>query len=464
MMQQLLRGLPKVDILVEKMDQTQEGKDVSKTFLTCVVRDSIEMVRKQIIQGSRDCLPSEEEMLGIIRTTLHEKRRRSLRPVINATGIVLHTNLGRSVLSEEAARAAAEVAVGYSTLEYRLSEGRRGSRYDHVEELLKKICGCESALVVNNNAAAVLLILSTMAEGRSVVTSRGELVEIGGSFRVPEIMEMSGCRLTEIGTTNKTHAVDYVRGIKEDTALLLKVHNSNFKICGFTESVSLKELSEIAKEHGLPLVYDMGSGSLVSMNHLPGVDEPNAAEALQMGADVVSFSGDKLLGGPQAGIIIGKKTYIDAMKRNPLTRALRVDKMTLAALEVTIRQYLEGDPWKLIPTLRMLSMPKEELMRRGEALFEALFGIPGLSVSEFAEEAPAGGGSMPEVMFPTRCLAVRLKGLSANQLEKKLRELPRPIIARIKDDQILLDVKTISPDEVSAVADGFRLLSKQEGL
>ncbi len=461
MIQKLLRNLPKVDAAVDMMRRREPVEERRVPVLTDAVRSVLEELRRAILSGEVQSLPDEDELAAGILAEFHLREQRSLRPVINATGITLHTNLGRSVLSEEAAKAAMEAARAYSTLEYRIKEGKRGSRYDHVEPLLRKLCGCESALVVNNNAAAVMLVLNTMAKGRSVVISRGELIEIGGSFRIPEIMEMSGCHLAEVGTTNKTHPSDYERAIGEDTALLLKVHTSNFKITGFSEDVSLEEISGIAKKAELPVVFDMGSGSLVSMKRLAGVEEPNAAEALRAGADVVCFSGDKLLGGPQTGIIVGKKLFIDAMKKNPLTRALRVDKMTLAALEATLRQYAEGNAWETIPTLRMLSMDSEELRGKSETLCGYLSRIPGFAVCETEEAAPAGGGSIPGILFPTRCVAVSCEGLSADELEYRLRMLPHPIVARIRSDQVLLDVRTIQEDELRAVEEGFCLLGEE---
>ena len=461
MMQQLLRGLPKVDVLAERVKQKEMLPESHSVVLTEAVRAVLDSLRGEIVDGSRNSLPGDDELCGMVLREFHARRQRSLRHVINATGIALHTNLGRSILSKAAVEAVTEAAGGYSTLEYRLREGERGSRYEHVEGLLKELCGCEAAMVVNNNAAAVMLILSTMAKDCSVVISRGELVEIGGSFRVPEIMEMSGCRLIEVGTTNKTHPYDYERGIQEDTALLLKVHTSNFKITGFTETVSLQELTELGKERNLPVVYDMGSGSLVSLNRLPGIREPNAKDAVRAGADIVSFSGDKLLGGPQAGIIVGKREYIDAMKRNPLTRVLRVDKMTLAGLEATLRQYREEDVWETIPTLHMLEMSRDELLGRSMTLCQLLRAIPGLTAVELEDEAPAGGGSVPGVLFPTRCVAVAFPGVSANELECRLRLLPHPIVARIRNEQVLLDVKTIQTEELEALREGFLLLSEE---
>ncbi len=461
MKKNVLRELPKVDALTEKALTAMELPERARTLLTEAVREVIEALRASVLQEGAPCLPDEEAILSMVREAYAKKTQRSLRPVINATGIALHTNLGRSVLSREAADAAWEVACSYNTLEYALAEGRRGSRYAHVEGLLRELTGAEAAMVVNNNAAAVMLILGTMAKGGSVVISRGELVEIGGSFRVPEIMEMSGATLLEVGTTNKTHPKDYARAIREDTAALLKVHTSNFKMIGFTEEVELSELVELGRTHSVPVIYDMGSGSMLSMRHIRGVQEPNVIEAVQSGADVLCFSGDKLLGGPQAGIIVGRKAYIDAMKANPLTRALRVDKMTMAALEVTLRQYLEGNAEDSIPTLRMLGMTMEQLEARYLKLDALLKTLPRFIRSEQRDEAPAGGGSLPGVMLPSLCMAIALPGVSTDELEKSLRELPRPIIARIHNDKLLLDMRTIAPGELEAVKEGLMRIEKR---
>uniref|UniRef100_UPI0035680645 L-seryl-tRNA(Sec) selenium transferase n=1 Tax=Enterocloster aldenensis TaxID=358742 RepID=UPI0035680645 len=477
---ELLRMLPKVDVLAEqtgmrmaeRMGMPDSGMEtllevpksgyagLSANGLAESARNVLARLRQEILEGECTSLPDNRALCRLVEQEYRKNCMRSLRPVINATGIILHTNLGRSILSPEAAEAAKQAASCYTNLEYRLDEGIRGSRYDHMESQLLRLCGGEAAMVVNNNAAAIMLILSTMARGRTVVISRGELVEIGGSFRVPEIMEMSGCRLKEVGSTNKTRRADYERAVDEDTAAILKVHTSNFRMTGFTEEVPLKELAALGKQTGLPVIYDMGSGSLVPMNLMKGVCEPNTPEAVGAGADIICFSGDKLLGGPQAGIIIGRKQYVKAMKANPLARALRVDKMTLAALEATLFQYLDGSAWKNIPTLAMLGMSAEGLREKCMDLIQHLSDIPGISLAMVEDQAPAGGGSIPGVMFPACCASVSCDGISTEELEHLLRMLPRPIIARIHEGKLLLDSKTMKDGDMEIVRDGFMQISK----
>ena len=341
-----LRNLPKIDELVMRLERLHEvyGKDM----VTTSCREIIDEMRSTLLSGG-DCDVAPQAVEIAVENKLQAIYAPHLHSVINATGVVLHTNLGRAVLSERAARAAYMAARSYSNLEYDIEKGARGSRYSHIEKLLCRLTGAESAMVVNNNAAAVMLILSTMAKGHEVVCSRGELVEIGGAFRVPEIMAQSGGTLVEVGTTNKTHLSDYVNAVNENTGAFLKVHTSNFKVVGFTEEVSLEDMVRVGHERNIPVIYDLGSGLMCDLSDLGICDEPKVLEAMKTGVDVLSFSGDKLLGGPQAGIIVGKKEYIDRMKKNPLTRAFRVDKMTFAALEETLRSYLGNSCEKDIP-------------------------------------------------------------------------------------------------------------------
>jgi len=379
--------------------------------------------------------------------------------VINATGVVLHTNLGRAPLSAEALRNLVEVAGGYSNLEFNLETGERGSRYEHVEDLLCRISGAESALVVNNNAGAVLLALNTLAEGKEVIVSRGQLVEIGGSFRIPDVMRKSGARLVEVGTTNRTHPGDYERAITAETALLLKVHASNFRILGFTAEVSLKDLVALAGARGLPVMEDLGSGCFVDLSAYGIEHEPTVQEAVQAGADVVTFSGDKLLGGPQAGIILGKKKFIDPIKKNPLNRALRIDKLTLAGMEATLKIYL--DPSRVIkalPALGMMTWPAEEVKKRA-GRFRRKVGreLPaGYQVTLREDSSQVGGGALPLQALPTWVVAIRPLLLSAASLEERLRKSDPPVIARVKEEEVLLDLRTVAGEEEAALLEAVK--------
>jgi L-seryl-tRNA(Ser) seleniumtransferase len=351
------------------------------------------------------------------------------------------------------------VAQGYSNLEFDLQSGERGSRYTHVEELLCKISGAEAALVVNNNAAAILLALNTLAEGKEVVVSRGELVEIGGSFRLPDVMKKSGANLKEVGTTNRTHLHDYEQAINEKTALLLKVHTSNFRILGFTAEVSLKDLVKLGRTKGLPVMQDLGSGCLLDLSRYGLPQEPTVQEALRAGADLVTFSGDKLLGGPQGGIILGQKKYVDLIKKNPLNRAVRIDKLTLAGLEATLRTYLDHEKaLTQIPVLKMLTYSESELKKRAKRLQRAITQeLSSLCQVQIKNEtSPVGGGSLPLQHLPTWVIALRPLQISVSEMEKRLREQEPPIIARIQEDTILLDMRTIDEKEEKDLLLGLR--------
>ena len=447
----LLRNIPKMDVLLNN-PQLRE-LNLAPAVLRDLARQKTDALRKEILAGERETVPTEEEL---VQDILHQAGRDampSLREVINATGIPLHTNLGRACLSHEAAEAARQAGERYSTLEFDLETGTRGSRYSHVEELLCTLTGAEAALVVNNNAASVLLILSAMGSGGEVIVSRGELVEIGGSFRIPEIMEQCGCKLREVGATNKTHLHDYRRAISEETKALLKVHTSNYRIVGFSESTPLAELTALGRETGLPVIEDLGSGSLIDLNQFGIADEPTVMDSVKAGVDVICFSGDKLLGGPQAGIIIGRKHWIDQLKIHPLNRALRVDKLTLAALEATLRSY--ADPKRAveeIPTLRMLSASPEHLRERAETLC-GLMTDRGLTAQVIPNAGQVGGGSVPCQLLQSYAVAVTPKGTSADRAEYALRMLERPIISRISHDQLLFDVRTIWDCDMAYVAE-----------
>jgi len=399
---------------------------------------------------------SFDRLIPLLENELAHRTRPSLRYVINATGVVIHTNLGRSPLHASALQHLVEVSKAYSNLEFDLERGERGSRYSHVEEILCRLCGAEAAMVVNNNAGAVLLVLNTLAEGREVIVSRGELVEIGGAFRIPEVMKRSGALLREIGTTNRTHLNDYQKTIGPQTALLLKVHTSNFRVLGFTSEISLPELVRLGKEHRIPVMEDLGSGCLIDLTRYGLGKEPTVQDVMKTGVDVVTFSGDKLLGGPQAGIILGSKKTLDLVKANPLTRALRIDKLTLAALESTLLLYLdEKKAVEEIPTLQMLTADRHRLKRRGKRLLKRLTGVDGVEALMREDLSQAGGGSLPLQELPTLVIALRSSVLSANDLELSLRKGDPPVPCRIGRGEIILDLRTIFDEEVPLVAEGI---------
>lgn len=449
MNQKLLRQIPKVDELMKQPQLQELCVAVPAQKVTEAVRQILDDLRSSILNGSVDELPAMDELCSLVVCTANKKAEYSLRKVINATGIILHTNLGRACISQRAAAAACEVAQSYSTLEYNLQAGRRGTRYSHVEELLCRLTGAESALVVNNNAAAVLLILSDMAQGGQVITSRGELVEIGGSFRVPDIMEACGAELKEVGTTNKTHLWDYDRAITEKTRALMKVHTSNYRIVGFSETPTLPELVELGHSRGLPVIEDLGSGCLVDLQQFGIHGEPTVQDSVRAGVDVVSFSGDKLLGGPQAGIIVGKKAIVDKLKKHPLTRAMRVDKMTLAALEATLRSYDAGLASE-IPTIAMLSATPAYLQGKADHLCQ-LMKAAGIAAEVVSTEGQVGGGSVPTQMLQSFAVAVQPAGVNLDQLETNLRLGSPAIIGRINHDRFLLDVRTLRESDFDAI-------------
>ncbi len=447
-----LQSLPAVDELLHHPQIQARLETHSRELVLQSIRRVLARKREAVLAGAPvdKAGLSTEEILAGIEKELADAGRPSLQPVINATGVVLHTNLGRAPLSPAALKNIADVARGYSNLEFELKAGERGSRYSHVEEVLCRITGAESALVVNNNAGAVLLALNSVAEGKDVIVSRGQLVEIGGSFRIPDVMRKSGARLVEVGTTNRTHAGDYEKAIGENTALLLRVHMSNFRILGFTAEVSLKELVALGQRHRVPVMEDLGSGSLVDLSPYHIEKEPTVQEAVAAGADLVTFSGDKLLGGPQAGIILGKRDYVEALKKNPLTRALRIDKLTLAGLETTLRQYLNREQAvEDIPVLRMLACPAEDLRARADRLRKKISrDLSSLCrVSVRAENSQVGGGALPLQVLPTFVVALAPLKVSAAALEERLRMSTPPLIARIKEEEILLDLRTVAEGE-----------------
>ncbi len=447
-----LRNLPKTDEIIQREELASEIAGSSREIVLEAVRGAVDELRQSILAGE-DAEIEMESILQAVKSRIRRLERRNLRRVINGTGIILHTNLGRARLNPRIAAAIAEAAENFSNLEYDLDRGQRGSRHQHISALAARITGAEDAMVVNNNAAAVALCLSALAQDREVVVSRGELVEIGGAFRVPEIMEQSGAFLKEVGTTNKTKLSDYENAIGENTGALLKVHTSNYRIIGFTEEAALSDMAELGHRSGLPVLYDMGSGLLLNLREY-GVDEPTVQEGLAAGADVVMFSGDKLLGGPQAGIVVGKKEYIERMKKHPMARMVRSDKLTLAGLEETFRIYLDREKaLKEIPVLEMISADREELKEKALRLLALIEGRMGGCRAELVEEcSQIGGGSAPMLDLPTFALAFSPEVMTVDQLEKRLRDHEIPIIARISRDRLLLDVRTIGEKEFSVIA------------
>lgn len=447
-----LRSIPKVDKVLEWPELREPFGDRPREVVLSAIRGGLETLRLRLSAGDAGSSSlSRDTIISFILDELHRLELPRLRRVINGTGVVLHTNLGRSPLPSSLTSRIAEIAACYSNLEFDLETGRRGSRYSHVEPLLCELTGAEAALVVNNNAAAVLLALSALSLGKETVVSRGELVEIGGSFRIPDVMAQSGAILKEVGTTNRTHPDDYLRAIGPETALLLKVHTSNYAVVGFTAEVSAGELCTIGKKHHLPVMADLGSGSLVDLAPfgLPG--EPTVQDFIAAGVDVVTFSGDKMLGGPQAGIIVGRRELIGAMKKHPLLRALRVDKMTFAALEEVLRMY--RDPRRAIeaiPTLRMLTLTRDELLARGRSLARRIRSrkIPGLSVAVTEGASQVGGGAHPLLELPSALLSLALEGFSPDRIEERLRGMEVPVIGRIQRGSFILDVRTLLDDDI----------------
>ncbi len=460
----LLRKLPPVDeLLKEPALCTALSDGIPRKVVVGAVRAVLEDERKRILSGEIHQLPGRSDYTPLLAAKAAQAARQAARPalqrVINATGVVLHTNLGRSLLSKKAVRAVCTAARRFTNLELDLNSGLRGSRHAPLEPLLKDITGAEDALVVNNNAAAVLLALKTVAGTGEVIVSRGQLVEIGGSFRVPEIMAQSGARLVEVGTTNKTYPEDYRRAISDKTSLLLYVHTSNYRIIGFTRETSVSELVALGKEYNLPVMCDLGSGSLVDLRKYGLPYEPLVQEMVAAGADIVTFSGDKLLGGPQAGIIVGKKAYVERMKKNPLARALRIDKLTVASLEATLQQYIEtATALKEIPTLRMLTVPYEELERKAEKLAGVLTCLLSGAVLEKTKLSveksfsAVGGGAMPEAELPTAVVSVETVSLTPNDLASALRRGDPPVVARVEENKVIFDVRTVAEEELELLA------------
>ena len=440
----VLSQLPGVDVLLKAAAPLV--KQYGKTEVTGVIRQHLQRVRTSITSGEQQSLPNHEELLTAVNQTLADRHRRQLQPVLNLTGTVLHTNLGRARLPQPALQAMIEVSEQYSNLEYDLAAGQRGDRDSHIEGLIREITGAEAATVVNNNAAAVLLALSALANGKEVPVSRGELVEIGGSFRIPEIMSQSGCVLREIGATNRTHEKDYEQAINAETALLMKVHTSNYTINGFTHSVSDEAVAQIAHQHDLPFMTDLGSGTLMDLRNWGLPYETTVQDAIRAGADVVTFSGDKLLGGPQCGLIVGRADLIQQVKTHPLKRALRVDKTTLAALSEVLKLYLDPDQLAdRLPALRDLTRTIEDMQQRAEEILPMLK-FPGFSANSQATESQIGSGALPTNTIPSVAIAIKPDSGSdreLNQLEAAFRSLPTPVLGRVHDGALIFDLRTL---------------------
>ncbi|OPJ55576.1 L-seryl-tRNA(Sec) selenium transferase [Alkalithermobacter paradoxus] len=459
---QLFSQLPSVDQILNNDNIITLLEEYPRVIVLESIRESIDVQRKKILslddKDIKDFYINEDKMIHEIKDSTKAKYSLSLRKVINGTGVVIHTNLGRSLISDKIKDEVWGIASRYSNLEYDLNLGERGSRYSHLENIIKRITNAEDVLVVNNNAAAVLLVLSTLCKDKEAIVSRGELVEVGGSFRIPSVMEQSGAKLVEVGSTNKTYIKDYEEAINENTSALLKVHTSNYRILGFTHSVEINELSDLGKKYNIPVVEDLGSGLFIDLSKYGFSYEPTVMDSLKGGADIVTFSGDKILGGPQAGIIVGKKEYIQKMKKNQLTRALRVDKFTMAALEATFRMYLDEDmAIKNIPTIKMLTYNIEELESKANALYNCIKS-KNLEIDINIEDgySQVGGGSMPLEKISTKLVSIVPNNISVAAFERKLRLCDNHIIGRVYDNKYILDVRTIFEDEFDIIADTIK--------
>jgi L-seryl-tRNA(Ser) seleniumtransferase len=456
--QKLLASLPSVDEILKSDKGLEWQESFPRRYVLKAIREIIEEKRQAILKDELKEI-SPESLLPDIQNRIERLSSFSLKPVINATGVVIHTNLGRSVLSEEILENVKKVACGYSNLEYDLEKGERGKRYSHIQRVLNEITGAESSLIVNNNAAAVFVCLTALAKGKEVIVSRGELVEIGGSFRIPDVMSSSGAILREVGTTNKTHLHDYEKAINENTALLLKVHQSNFRTIGFTKQVEIEDLVTLGRKHNMPVMFDLGSGCLIDLKPYGVHIEPTVQDIVKSGCDIVTFSGDKLLGGPQGGIIVGKAELIENIAKNPLMRAVRIDKLTLSAFEAVLMHYLDEEKAKKeIPTLKMLLQNVNEIKARAKKIAAKLHREIKEDIADIevmADSSQSGGGALPEIEFKTYVIAIRPKKLSVNKLEERLRHGNPPIIARIKEDALIIDARTIADWEIEVLVKGI---------
>ncbi|MFZ3056535.1 MAG: L-seryl-tRNA(Sec) selenium transferase [Smithella sp.] len=463
---EMLKKLPKIDevlLILEKQNiYDLAPRDIVKETCRKVVQDLRDkIVNAQKKQSAESC-PDAVAVAQEVEKSIKGLYRYSLRRVVNATGVILHTNLGRAPLCPEALQRIMEVGKSYSNLEFDLVKGERGQRYDHVSSLICALTGAEDALIVNNNAAAVLLVLNTLADKKEAIVSRGELIEIGGEFRIPEIMKKSASKLREVGTTNRTRLGDYEKAVNDKTGLIMKVHTSNFRIVGFTEEADIESLVELGKNRGIPVMDDLGSGCLIDLDQYGLQHEPTVRETLVTGIDVVTFSGDKLLGGPQAGIIVGKKEVLAKIKKNPLNRALRIDKFTLAALEATLMHYLNpAQAVKKLRALKALTEPVTAVKKHAEKLITKLQeeNFDSLKFTLREDFAAAGGGSLPTQKIPTVLVAVKNKKMTANKMEEKLRQLDVPVIVRVDKDEILLDLRTVAEDDFAFIIEGLKQIT-----
>ncbi len=459
-----LRALPQVHAVMEREDVRRTADRHGRRLVTALLRERLATLRGDIRSGKLDAVALDSAIAGLpdwIENTARVRTTSSIRPVVNATGVVLHTNLGRAVLPEAAIRRMTEVARSYTTLEYDLERGSRGSRSAHLDRFFGLLFPGKGFHVVNNNAAAVLLALNTLAEGKEVIVSRGELVEIGGSFRIPDVMRKSGAFLREVGATNKTRLSDYERAIGPKTGLILKVHPSNYRIVGFTAQATLREVAALGRRRKVPVLLDQGSGNLIDLRPHGLLNEPSVFDALADGADVVCFSGDKMLGGPQAGLIVGRKDLIRPMKENSLTRALRVDKVTYAALETVLLEYARGTAESNLPVLRMVTMTPRVIEERTRRLMETVAARAGggLALAIVSGQSVSGGGSAPEEGLPTSLLEVRAPGRSARSVEAALRSHSTPVIARIEEGRVLLDLRTVPEEQEAALLEALVALT-----
>lgn len=471
-----LRSLPSIERMLARPAVARLSEVLSRDRVRDLLREILEEMRGELLESRRRKAESLEASSGELlladllveeierrlETRANKAAQPSLRRVINATGVIIHTNLGRAPLADQAIEALSDVASHYSNLEYDLSEGRRGARESHCQQLLARLAGSESAIVANNNAAAVMLVLNTLAEGGEVIVSRGELIEIGGSFRIPDVMVKSGARLREVGTTNRTRVSDYERAINENTRLILRVHPSNYRIIGFTERPGVKEIADLAHRAGIPSFEDLGSGCLIDLAPYGVKDEPVVAESLSAGISVVSFSGDKMLGGPQAGIIAGSRAIVDRVRENPLMRALRVDKMIYAALEATLRLFERGVAESEVPVIRAMARTQNRIGERARRFGESIERMTGGRVKATIEdgESVIGGGSAPEVKLPTVLVAIEDSELSASLIEARLRGYRVPIITRTEHDRVLIDLRTVEPDEETIMLEAIAALAQ----
>jgi len=454
------RKIPSVDEILRQRQIEPLIELYNRRLVVETIRKAIDELRKELSTTAEEVEKDQllERIMEKVRKMVSQATSGTLRKVINGTGVVLHTNLGRAPLGQRAMQYMNDMAVNYNNLEMNLEKGERGSRYWHVEELLIQLTGAEAALIVNNNAAAVLLGLTTMAKDREVIVSRGQLVEIGGGFRVPEVMKLSGAKLVEVGTTNRTYIADFSKAITAETALLFSAHTSNYKIVGFSEEVKLEDLVKLGKETGIPVMQDLGSGILYKLEEWGLEEEPTVQECVATGADIITFSGDKLLGGPQAGLILGKKEYIQKMKKNQLLRALRVDKLTIAALEGTLIEYLAGKPEQGIPVIHMLTCSRDKLKGKAERLYNLLSSRMSFlkkidDIVEVEVEDMVGGGAYPTYKIPGYGIEIKFKGIQLETVAKRLRLTNPALLTRRQEDKMLISVRTLLQGDEEKIAD-----------